>query len=69
MTPQEHKKLLKENVAKTHKKDPPNVETEKNLGAKCIATNLNLNDKIERLAQTPAYITLKDYKENFRSNP
>ena len=65
MTPQEHKKLLKENVTKTYKKAPPKVETAINLEAKCIATNLNLSDRIERLAQTPAYITLKDHKENF----
>ena len=69
MTPQEHKKLLKENVTKTYKKAPPKVETAINLEAKCIATNLNLSDRIERLAQTPAYITLKDHKENFQSNP
>ena len=70
MTPQEHKTLLKENVTKTYtyRKAPPNVETAINLEAKCIATNLNLSDKIERLAQAPAYITLKDHKENFRSN-
>ena len=69
MTPQEHKKLLKENVTKTYKKAPPNIETAINLEAKYIATNSNLSDKIERLAQTPAYIFLKDHKENFRSNP
>ena len=69
MTPQEHKKLLKENVTKTYKKAPTKAETATHLEAKCIATNLNLSDRIERLAQTPAYITLKDHKENFRSNP
>ena len=65
MTAQEHEKLLKENVTKAYKKAPPNVETAINLEAKCIATNLNLSEKIERLAQTPAYITLKNHKENF----
>ena len=65
MTPQENKKLLKESVIKTYKKAPLNVEIAINLEAKCIATNLNLSDKIERLAQTPAYITLKNYKETF----
>ena len=55
-------------VAKTYKKAPPNVETAINVEAKSIATNLNLNGKIKRLAQTPAYITLKNHKENFRSN-
>ena len=37
-----------------HKKAPPKVEATINLEAKCIATNLNLSDRIERLAQTPA---------------
>ena len=69
MTPQKHKKLLKKNVAKTYKKVPPKVETAINLEVKCIATNLNLSDRIKRLAQIPAYITLKNHKENFRSNP
>ena len=65
MTPQEHKKFLKENVTKTYEKAPPKVEVAINLEAKCIATNLYLSDRMERLAQTPAYITLKDHKENF----
>ena len=69
MTPQEHEKLLKENVTKTYKKASPKLETAINSEAKCIATNLDLSDTIEKLAPTPAYITLKDHKENFRSNP
>ena len=69
VTPQENKKLLKESVTKTYKKAPLNVDTAINLEAKCIATNLKLNEKIERLAQTPAYITLKNHKETFWSNP
>ena len=38
------------------------------MEAKHIATNLKLDDRIERLARTPAYITLKDHKENFHVN-
>ena len=49
MTPQELKKLLKENVTKTCKKAPPKVETAINLEAKCIVRNLNLSDRIEDL--------------------
>ena len=56
---------IKKNVTKTYKKAPPKVETAINFEAKCIAANLNLGDRIERLAQTPAQITLKDHKENF----
>ena len=56
-------------LLKKYKKAPSKVETAINLEAKCIATNSNLSDRIKRLAQTLAYITLKDHKENFRSNP
>ena len=65
MTLQEHKKLLKENVTKTSKKAPPKVETATNLEAKCIATNLNLSDRIKRLARTPAYIIIKNIVNSY----
>ena len=29
--------------------------------------NIKLDDRIENLAKTPAFMTLKDHKENFRS--
>ena len=38
-----------------------------NLQAESIATNLKLSDRIKKLAEAPAYITLKDHQENFRS--
>ena len=37
------------------------------MEAESIATNLKLSDRIKKLAEAPAYITLKDHKENFRS--
>ena len=33
-----------------------------------IAENIKLDDCIESLAQSPAFITLKDHKENFRTS-
>ena len=36
------------------------------MEAKHIAENIKLDDPIESLAHTPAFITLKDHKENFR---
>ena len=67
MPTSEHNKLLKENVTKTYKKAPEKLQKSINLEAKSIATNLKLSDRIEKLAEAPAYITLKDHKENFRS--
>ena len=36
------------------------------MEAKHIAKNIKLDDRIESLAKMPAFITLKDHKENFR---
>ena len=45
------------------------LETSVNLEAKNIAEPINLNDRIECIARTPAFITLKDHKRDFRQNP
>ena len=65
----EHDKLLKENVTKTYKKAPEKLQKSVNLEAKSITTKLKLSVRIENLAVAPAYITLIDHKENFRSKP
>ena len=62
------KKLLKENIMKTYRKLTPRLEEALNLEAKQIAKKLELDDRIECLAKTPAFITLKDYKDNFHSS-
>ena len=69
MTPENHDKLVKENITKVYKKAPQKLESSINSEAKCIASNLDLDNRIEYLAKTPAYVTLKDHKENFPSNP
>ena len=38
------------------------------MEAKHIAENMKLDDCIESLAQTSAFLTLKDHKENFRTS-
>ena len=40
-----------------------------NLEAKHIATKLKLEDRIEQMAIKPAFVTLKDHKDNFINNP
>ena len=69
MSTSEHNELLKENVTKTYKKAPEKLQKSINLEAKSIATNLKLSDRIEKLAEAPAYITLKDHKQNFPAKP
>ena len=38
------------------------------MEAKHIAENIKLDERIESLAQSPAFITLKDHNENFRAS-
>ena len=62
-------KLLDKNITKDYMKT--NYETVKkvNIEAASIATNLELEDRIEQLSESKAFITLKDHKENFQNDP
>ena len=66
---QQHKNLLHNNFTKTYKKAPPKLETSINLEAKTIADLINLDDRIDCIARTPTFITLKEYKPDFQQNP
>ena len=39
------------------------------MEAKSISIELNISNRVERIAGSPAFVTLKDHKNNFRSNP
>ena len=67
LPPQDYRKLLHENITKSYKKLPTRLEKSVNLEAKEIAAGVKLDDRIEYMAKAPAYITLKDHKDNFRS--
>ena len=58
---------LNEEITKSYKKSPTRLEKSINLEAKEIAAGVKLDDRIEYMAKAPAYITLKDHKDNFRS--
>ena len=68
MSKDHHKKRLHDNVTKTYQKAPPKLEASINMEAKSISTKLKISDTVERIARTPAFVTLKDHKDNFRSN-
>ena len=54
---------------KHYKKAPPKLKTSINIEAKNIAQLINLDGRIECIARTLAFITLKDHKPDFRQNP
>ena len=66
--PNDYKRLLHEHITKPCKKSTKRLENAINMEAKHIAKNITLDDRVESLAQTQAFITLKDYKENFRTS-
>ena len=68
MPPNDYKNILYGNITKTYKKSTNRLEHARNMEAEHIANNTKLEDRIKSLAKTPAFITIKDHKENFRSS-
>ena len=68
MPPSKYNKLLNDNVTKTYKKSTDRLEKSINMEAKHIAKSISLDNRIECQGKTPAFITLKDQKENFRAS-
>ena len=65
----QHEKLLTNKITKTYKQSNDKVYNCINLEAKHIVKNLEMADRVECMVKKPAYITLKDHKENFNINP
>ena len=69
MHPEHYEKLLHDNITEDYKKAPQKLGKSINLESKCIAKPFERSNRVNCLAQMPAYVSLKDHKENFRSNP
>ena len=69
-TPTEiHSKTVTKNVTKAYKQAPKTLIKQINNEAKTIATKMNLEDRIHTLTEQPCFLTLKDHKEDYRTNP
>ena len=64
----QYRQLLHSNITANYKKADAEAKAEIDREAKIIAKELNLEDRVECLAQRDAFITLKDHKENFINN-
>lgn len=62
-------KLLTENVTKTYKLAQENSMNSINDELKHIADGLKISNRIEPMAQSKAFISLKDHKDNFENHP
>ena len=60
-----YSKLLRENITKHYKSAPEHLYDDINDEAQRIASRLKLDDRMEVLAKSDAFLTLKDHKENF----
>jgi hypothetical protein len=69
MSPAEYNNLLAKNVQKTYKKCTAAQVSEINDEAKNIASELDLDERIDVMAERESFITLKDHKPNFVNNP
>ena len=65
MDKQQYAKLLTENVTKTYKKSNISKINNINFTAKKITQKLSIDDRVQRMEETEAYITVKDHKDEF----
>ena len=68
MTPEQYKIILTNNVMKTYQKAELSTRLNINREAKAIYKTLQLEKRMERYTERPAFISLKDHKENFKHN-
>ena len=58
-----------DNISKTYKKTEHNIYNNISKEAKIIANNYRVSQTVDCLAKSNAFISLKDHKPNFSSNP
>ena len=58
-----------DNISKTYKKTEHNIYNKINKEAKTIANNYGVSERVDCLAKSNAFVSLKDHKPNFSSNP
>ena len=60
---------MEENITKDYKKAAIELETEINTEDNKIATELNLEDRINCTSKNQAFVTPKDHKPDFKNKP
>ena len=63
-----YNKLLSDNVTSNYKKSSADCIAEVNNEAREIAAKLDIDDRVECIAEENAFITIKDHKPNFQNN-
>ena len=68
MTPEQYKTIVTNNVTKIYRKAERSTQLNIDREAKAVSKILQLEKRMERYAERPAFISLKDHKENFKHN-
>ena len=66
---QEHHQKVLNNVTKSYKKCDQEIPKQINEEAKIIATKLDIEKRTNTLTEQQCFITVKDHKDDFRTNP
>ena len=64
-----YKQMMFKEVVKNYKKAPPYLEKELNNEAKMLAHRLGIVDRVEKYNTKNCFITIKDHKSDFKTNP
>jgi hypothetical protein len=65
ISPEQYNKFLNENITKSFKLGSENITDDINDELKDITSSLNIDNRVEVMAENKAFITLKDHKKNF----
>ena len=63
---EDYQKHLQNNITKTFKKSNRNKVNDINLDAQKIAQKLKIDDRVEKMQETEAFLTIKDHKQGFQ---
>ena len=66
--PEEYDELLKDNITKEYKKANPDIIVNLNREDKVIAEKLDIANRMYKLTQREAHVTVKDHKTDFSNN-
>ena len=64
-----YKQMMFKVVVKHYRKAPPDLEKELNSEAKMLAHRLGIVDRVEKYNTENCFITIKDHKSDFKTNP
>ena len=64
-----YNKLLINNISESYKKSDSAIFNKINREAKNIAERYDIAERVDCFAKSNTFVTLKDHKENFQSNP